>query len=120
VDLTGPITNVAGLCLSAASEDRVRLSGCDRSPGEVWTLAADGTIRALGQCLRPGAGLLRLEDCDGSLAQQWRVGSGQALVNVGSLECLGDPASSTASGTPQRTAACDGSAAQRWVVPGAG
>jgi hypothetical protein len=118
-DLTGRITNVAGLCLSAATEDRIRLWDCDGSAGEAWTLAADGTIRALGQCLRSGAGLVHLDDCDGSLAEQWRIGSAQSLVNLGS-GCLGDPLSGTARGTPQRTATCDGSDAQRWAVPAAG
>jgi hypothetical protein len=119
-DLTGPITNVAGLCLSMASDGRVRLWDCDGSAGEKWTLAADGTIRVLDQCLRSGAGLVRLDDCDGSLAQQWRVTSAQSLVNVGSAGCLGDPQSGGSRGTPQRTAACDGSDAQRWAVPAAG
>jgi hypothetical protein len=98
----------------------VRLWDCDGSASEQWTLGADGTIRVQGQCLRPGSGLVRLDDCDGSLAEQWRIGSAQALVNVGSTVCLGDPQSSTARGTPQRTAACDGSVAQRWTVPGSG
>jgi hypothetical protein len=118
-DLTGPITDLAGLCL-ASSDDRARLWNCDGTSSQAWTLAADGTLRLGGQCLQPGTGLARLRDCDGSAAQQWRVGPAGLLVNPAAAACLGDPESGANEGTPQRTAPCDESDPQRWILPGAG
>jgi hypothetical protein len=119
VDLTGPITNVAGLCLGS-SDDRARLWNCDGTSSQGWTLATDGTLRLGGQCLQPGAGLARLRDCDGSAAQQWRVGPAGSLVDPAALACLGDPEAGANKGTPERTAPCDQSDAQRWTLPGTG
>src|SRR6185437_8761689 len=79
-DLTGPITNVAGLCL-ASGDDRARLWSCDGTSSQAWTLATDGTLRLGAQCLQPGTGLARLRNCDGSAAQQWRVGPAGSLVD---------------------------------------
>ena len=121
VAVTGRITNTTGMCLSAVGlNDRVRLWDCDGSTGQAWTLATDGTVRALGQCLQPSSSLTRLSDCDGSVAQQWRTGAWLSLVNPGSATCLGDPGAGTTRGTPQRTAPCDQSDAQRWTLPQAG
>jgi hypothetical protein len=118
-DRTGPITNRAGLCL-ASSDDRARLWSCDGTSSQTWTLATDGTLRLGAQCLQPGTGLARLRNCDGSAAQQWRVGPAGSLVDPAAVACLGDPESGANKGTPQRTAPCDQSDAQRWTLPGAG
>jgi Ricin-type beta-trefoil lectin domain len=121
VNLTGRITNVAGLCLSAiGTGDRIRLGNCDGSTGQAWTLATDGTVRALGQCMQPDGGLVWLRNCDGDAAQQWRAGAALSLVNSASANCLGDPEAGISGGTPQRTAPCDRSDAQRWTLPEAG
>jgi hypothetical protein len=118
-DLTGRITNVAGVCLSAvtAGSDRVRLWDCDGTDAEVWTLAADGTLRTLGLCARPSAGIVRLLSCDGSAAQQWRVGPVRSLVNIASAYCLGDPLVGANKGTQERIAPCDQSGPQQWIIP---
>ena len=121
VNVTGRITNVAGLCLSASGdEDRVRLSGCDGSAGQSWTLATDGTLRALGQCLQGSGSIVRLRSCNAGLAQQWRAGAAQSVVNSASANCLGDPQAGTSSGTVQAAAPCNQSDAQRWTLPQAG
>jgi len=119
VDLTGPITNVAGLCLGG-SDDRARLWNCDGTSSQAWKLATDGTLRLGDQCLQPGTGLARLRDCDGSAAQQWRVGPAGSLVDPAASACLGDPEAGVNKGMPQRTAPCDQSDAQRWTLPGTG
>jgi Ricin-type beta-trefoil lectin domain len=119
---TGQITNMAGLCLDGTiAGDRVRLWDCSGSTSQVWTLASDGTLRVIGECVEPGAGLVRLRACDGNPAQQWRPGPAGSLVNPATASCLGDPRSGLGTeGTPQRTAPCDQSDQQRWWLPGAG
>jgi hypothetical protein len=121
-DLTGRITNVAGVCLSAVTTggDRVRLWDCDGDGNRVWTLATDGSLRTLGLCAQPSAGVVRLVACDGGAAQQWRMGPARSLVNVASAYCLGDPLAGANKGTEERIAPCDQSDAQQWIVPGAG
>ena len=117
VNVTGRIANVAGLCLTASEdEDSVRLSGCDGSAGQSWTLATDGTLRALGQCVQGSGSMVRLRGCNAGPAQQWRAGAAQSLVNSASAYCLGDPRDGTSSGTVLRAAACDQSDAQRWIL----
>lgn len=118
VNVTGRITNVAGLCLSASGdEDSVRLSGCDGSAGQLWTMAGDGTLRTLGQCLQGSGSMVWLRSCNPGPAQQWRAGAAQSLVNSASAYCLGDPQAGTSSGTVQRAAPCDQSDPQRWTLP---
>jgi hypothetical protein len=121
-DQTGRITNVAGVCLSAvtAGSDRVRLWDCDGADDQLWTLATDGTLRTLGLCAQPSAGVVRLLGCDGGAAQQWRVGPARSLVNTASSYCLGDPLAGANKGTQERIAPCDQSGPQQWIVPGAG
>lgn len=120
VAITGQITNVAGLCLTAVSSDQIQLSNCDGTAGQSWTLATDGTLRVLGQCLQVSGSTLRLRSCNGGLAQQWRAGPALSLVNGAAASCLGDPQAGTASGSVQRTAPCDQSNAQRWTLAQAG
>jgi Ricin-type beta-trefoil lectin domain len=118
VAVTGRITNVAGLCLSAsADDDSVRLSSCDGSAGQSWTLATDGTLRALGRCVQGSGSMIRLRGCNAGPAQQWRTGAALSLVNIASANCLGDPQAGTSSGTVERAASCDQSDAQRWSLP---
>jgi Ricin-type beta-trefoil lectin domain len=118
VAVTGRITNVAGLCLSASSgDDSVRLSGCDGSAGQSWTLATDGTLRALGGCVQGSGSMVRLRGCNAGPAQQWRPGAALSLVNIASANCLGDPQAGTSSGTVEQAAPCDQSDPQRWTLP---
>jgi hypothetical protein len=121
-DLTGRITNVAGVCLSAVTvgSDRVRLWDCDGTGNQVWTLAADGTLRTSGLCAQPSAGMVRLVGCDGNAAQQWRMGPARSLVNAASAYCLGDPLAGATKGTLERIAPCDQSGPQQWILPGPG
>jgi hypothetical protein len=119
---TGAITSAAGLCLDGSAgnggnNDRVRLWDCDGTGGQMWTVADDGTIRALDRCMQAATGLVQLQTCDGGADQQWRPGSAGSLVNPASGQCLGDPEGGTDQGTPQRVAPCDRSDAQRWVLP---
>ncbi|MEV0565755.1 RICIN domain-containing protein [Dactylosporangium sp. NPDC050588] len=118
---TGRITGASGLCLDGSAYpddggDKVRRADCNGSSGQAWTVAGDGTIRAVGRCLQASGDQLRLRGCDGGPAQRWRSGPAGSLINQASGLCLGslDNANSRA---PQRMSACNRSDAQRWTLP---
>jgi len=58
-----------------------------------------------------------LAACTGTTSQQWQVGTGAALVNVGSGMCLDDPYSSTGNGTALWIFTCHGAPNQKWTLP---
>ncbi|MEV4131082.1 ricin-type beta-trefoil lectin domain protein [Dactylosporangium sp. NPDC049742] len=118
---TGRITGASGLCLDGSADpddggDKVRRSDCNGAAGQAWTVAGDGTIRALGRCLQASGDQLRLRGCDGGAAQRWRSGPAGSLINQASGLCLGSP-DNVSSRAPQRMAACNQSDAQRWTLP---
>ena len=118
---TGRITDASGLCLDGNADpddggDRVRRSDCDGTSGQAWTVAQDGTIRALGRCLQAAGDQPRLRSCDGGPAQRWRSGPAGSLINQASGLCLGSSANGNGR-APQRMSACDQSDAQRWTLP---
>lgn len=125
----GPVTGIAGLCLdvrSAGTADgtAVQLWTCNGTGAQQWTVAADGTLQALGKCLDvAGAGtangtLVQLWTCNGTGAQQWTYDSAKkALVNPESGRCLDDPSGNTTPGTQQQIYDCNGTAAQQWTLP---
>lgn len=116
---TGRITGASGLCLDGDGpdgRDKIRRWECNGTAGQTWTVADDGTVRALGRCLQAPGEQPRLQTCDGATAQRWRPGPAGSLVNQASGLCLG--ASDTADGrAPQRMAVCNQSDAQRWTLP---
>ncbi|GAA2623574.1 hypothetical protein GCM10010399_63560 [Dactylosporangium fulvum] len=107
---TGRITGSAGLCLDGG---RMRLSACDTSLGQVWTITGDGTVRTLGRCLQWTRSDTALADCDGRPPQRWQPGPGGALLNAASTQCLSVPDRRL----PPRLTSCDLSEAQRWTLP---
>jgi predicted alpha-1,2-mannosidase len=115
---TGAVVS-SGLCLNDRSSvttngNPVQGSVCNGAAAQEWTIATDGTIRALGKCLNVGAGaLIDLSACSGTGTQQWKTGSGGALVNPTSGQCL----DGTTAATQLQLAVCDGSAAQDWQLP---
>ncbi|MGX6608108.1 lectin [Micromonosporaceae bacterium Da 78-11] len=126
----GPLTSgIAGKCADVdqagtADGTKVQIWSCNNSPAQTWTIAGDGTIRALGKCLDiAGAGTandtkVQLVSCNGGGAQQWAYQTATgALRNPASSRCLDDPKSSTADGTQLAIFDCNGSTAQRWALP---
>ncbi len=127
---TGPLTSgIAGKCADVANGNSadgtsVQMWSCNNSPAQTWTLAGDGTIRALGKCLDvAGAGTandtkVQLFSCNGTSAQQWAYQTATgALRNPTSGRCLDDPKSSTSDGTQLSIFDCNGTTAQRWALP---
>ncbi|MEK8105017.1 ricin-type beta-trefoil lectin domain protein [Micromonospora sp. M12] len=106
---TGAITGYGGKCVdvaaaSTANNTPVQLFTCNGSTAQQWTVADDGTIRALGKCLDIAAASTangaraQIYDCNGTGAQQWSSNAGQ-LVNPTSGKCLDATGPSSADGT---------------------
>lgn len=123
---TGTITGLAGKCVhvsQSANSTPVQLYDCDNSAAQTWTLASDGSVRALGKCLdvtrsgRADNTKVQLYDCNGTGAQQWWPKAGGALVNPPSGKCLDVPNSNTTNGVQLQIYTCNTTGAQTWRLP---
>src|SRR5579875_381202 len=127
---TGPVVSgvSSSLCLvvsqsSTADGNPVQVYTCNNSDAQEWTVAPDGTVRALGKCLdawqsgTTNGTTVDLYTCNGTGAQQWTTGSSGSLVNPESGLCLDDPNSAATAGTHLQLYTCDQSAAQDWALP---
>jgi len=119
--VTGAITGLSGKCAEAGNGGAVQLDSCASTAAQTWTVATDGTVRALGQCLTvtaAGNGTRAvLAPCNGSAGQQWRAESNGQLVSLLSQRCLDATNGSTASFTPLRIWDCAGQGQQQWKLP---
>jgi hypothetical protein len=129
--VTGPagaISGYPGKCLHVPGDNPadglpVEMKACDGSPGESWTLASDGTVRAFGRCLgvaggqtANGAGV-QLSACRGTAGQQWRFTAGRDLVNPHAGKCLDVKDFAVADGALVQIWTCVGGPNQKWSVP---
>ncbi|EFL03996.1 secreted glycosyl hydrolase [Streptomyces sp. SPB78] len=107
---SGPLTGVGGKCVDVAGSGTangtaVQLHGCNGTAAQKWTVASDGSLRALGKCLdETGQGTvngtkLQLWECNGSGAQRWVAESDGHVRNPQSGRYLDVPGGSTADGT---------------------
>ncbi|GAA3762804.1 glycosyl hydrolase family 18 protein [Micromonospora maritima] len=125
---TGPITGIAGRCVDVAAAGTangtaIQLYGCNGTAAQNWTVAGDGTLRALGKCLDvTSAGTangtkIQLWDCNGTGAQVWQAQSNGTLRNPASNRCLDATGNSSADGTRLQIWDCFGGANQVWRLP---
>jgi beta-glucanase (GH16 family) len=125
---TGPITGFGGKCVDVAGANpangtQVQLWDCNGTGAQRWTMASDGSVRALGKCLDVNGGSsangarVQLWDCNGTGAQRWVANAARDLVNPQSNKCLDATGVSSANGTPLQIWACTGGANQKWTVP---
>ncbi len=125
---TGPITGIGGACVdvaaaSTANGTAIQLYGCNGTAAQSWTVAGDGTLRALGKCLDvTSAGTangtkIQLWDCNGTAAQVWAAQSNGTLRNPASGRCLDATGNSSANGTRLQIWDCFGGANQVWRLP---
>jgi predicted alpha-1,2-mannosidase len=125
---TGAVSGLGGKCVDVAGAEpangtKVQLWDCNGQPQQEWTLASDGSVRAVGKCLdvansgRENGTLVQAWDCNGTGAQQWWPKAGGVLVNSPSGRCLDVPDSNTTNGTQLRLWDCNGTDAQRWQLP---
>jgi glucosylceramidase len=127
---TGSITGFGGKCIdvagaATANGTAIQLFDCNATAAQRWTVAADGSIQALGKCMDiVAAGTangtqVQLFDCNGSAAQQWRATAGRDLMNPVSGRCLDATGPSSANGTRLQIWDCTGAGNQKWTAPGA-
>ncbi|WP_443078568.1 lectin [Streptomyces sp. NBC_01497] len=125
---TGPVRGAGGTCVDVnaagtADGTAVQLYQCNGTGAQSWTVASDGTLRALGKCLDVSGGStadgskVQLWTCNGTGAQQWRAGSGNLLVNTASGKCLDATDNSTANLTRLQIWQCFGGSNQQWILP---
>ncbi|MFF7148961.1 family 16 glycosylhydrolase [Streptomyces jietaisiensis] len=124
---TGALKGIGGMCVdvagaSTANETPIQLHDCTGVAAQKWTLAGDGTVRALGKCLDVRGGgtaagtPVQLYTCNGTKAQQWTHTSAKDLTNVGSDKCLDATGNSAADGTRLQIWTCSGTANQKWTL----
>ncbi|MFJ6213276.1 ricin-type beta-trefoil lectin domain protein [Streptomyces sp. NPDC092296] len=125
---TGRISGYGGKCVdvaaaSTANGTAVQLYDCNGTAAQNWTMAADGSVQALGKCMDvTSAGTangtkVQLYDCNGTGSQKWTYTSGHDLVNPQSGRCLDATGPSSANGTRLQIWDCTGAANQKWTVP---
>ena len=127
-DPIGRITGYGGKCVDVnaaktANGTAIQLYDCNGTNAQQWTMASDGSVRALGKCLDVASGstangaLTQLYDCNGTGAQKWTSSSAGDLVNPQANKCLDAKDVSSANGTRLQIWDCSGGANQKWTVP---
>ena len=123
----GAVAGFAAQCMDVAGANpangtQVQLYACNGTSAQIWTIADDSTIRALGKCLDVGGTAIpvRIWDCNGTGAQVWKLTATGQLVNPQSGECLNPTGS--ANSTPLQIAPCDTAGSryrveQEWFLP---
>ncbi|MEU9827834.1 glycosyl hydrolase family 18 protein [Micromonospora chersina] len=125
---TGPITGIGGKCVDVAAAGTangtaIQLYTCNGTAAQSWTVAGDGTLRALGKCADVTSGStangakVQLWDCNGTGAQVWQAQSNGTLRNPQSNKCLDATDNSSANGTRLQIWDCFGGANQVWRLP---
>ncbi|WP_069386272.1 family 16 glycosylhydrolase [Cellulosimicrobium cellulans] len=120
-----PIRGLAGRCIGVPGDAAVAgtpivLETCDDGPGQQWTFAPDGTVRALGLCMEVAGGstadgaAVQLATCSGARAQQLVLTPAADLVSVPADRCVDVRDASTADGAPLQTWTCAGTENQKW------
>ncbi|WP_406147906.1 family 16 glycosylhydrolase [Streptomyces sp. NBC_01012] len=124
---TGPIKGIGGMCVDVAGASDadgtpIQLHDCNGVDAQKWTLADDGTVRALGKCLTVQDGstadgaAVQLSGCNGDGSQSWVHTEADDLTNTAADKCLDATDGSAADGTRLRIWTCTGQANQKWTV----
>ncbi|MFE9722418.1 family 16 glycosylhydrolase [Streptomyces sp. NPDC005794] len=124
---TGPIKGIGGMCVDVAGASNsdgtpIQLHDCNGVDAQKWTLADDGSVRALGKCLDVQGGStadgadVQLYTCNGTAAQKWVHTQAGDLTNTGADKCLDATGGSSADGTRLQIWTCTGATNQKWTV----
>jgi hypothetical protein len=127
---TDQITGMDGLCVdvrgaNTANWTPVQLYTCNGTDAQQWTVAANGTLQALGKCMGVHHGAttngttVDLYQCNNTGGQVWQPLNDGSLFNPQSGKCLDDPTSSTTPGTQLQIWSCTDAANQHWTLPSA-
>jgi beta-glucanase (GH16 family) len=122
-----PIRGLAGKCVDVAGATPangtpVQLYDCNSTAAQRWTVASDGSIRALGKCLdvtgngTADGSTAQLWDCTGAANQRWTVTGARDIVNPQADKCLDATGNSSANSTRLQIWTCTGAANQKWTV----
>ncbi|MBQ0912845.1 PQQ-dependent sugar dehydrogenase [Streptomyces sp. RM99] len=125
---TGPVRGVNGKCLDVdnagtADGTEVQLWSCNQSSAQAWTVAGDGTLRALGKCLDVSGGgsadgtRVQLWTCNGTGAQKWAAQPDGTVRNPQSGKCLDASGGTWNDGTPVHLWTCHTGPNQKWTLP---
>ncbi|MFF3930471.1 ThuA domain-containing protein [Streptomyces hirsutus] len=125
---SGSVKGVNGKCLDvdgggSADGTKVQLWTCNGSGAQTWTLAGDGTLRALGKCLDVSGGAsadgtkVQLWTCNGTGAQTWAPQSDGTVRNPQSARCLDASGGTWNDGTPVHLWTCHTGPNQKWTLP---
>ncbi|MDI3101764.1 ThuA domain-containing protein [Streptomyces rochei] len=125
---TGPVRGVNGKCLDVdgagtADGTEVQLWSCNQSSAQAWTVAGDGTLRALGKCLDVSGGgsadgtRIQLWTCNGTGAQKWAAQPDGTVRNPQSGKCLDASGGTWNDGTPVHLWTCHTGPNQKWTLP---
>jgi hypothetical protein len=93
---------------------------CNGSPGQKWSFPADGTVRALGECLTVAGGTtgngtpVGLASCTGSPWQRFLLKDTHDLVSLLADKCVDVTNGGTANGTSLQLWDCNGGVNQKW------
>jgi streptogrisin C len=123
--ITGRILGYAGKCINVPGAQGVdgqylNIWDCNGSPAQIWTFAADGTLRAFGKCMdvawgsRDNGAVIQLANCSGNPAQQFVLNGAGDLVNPQSDKCVDVKDRNTDNGVRLQQWDCTGGANQKW------
>ncbi|WND33162.1 ThuA domain-containing protein [Streptomyces sp. BB1-1-1] len=125
---SGPVKGVNGKCLDVdnsgtADGTEVQVWTCNGSAAQDWTVAGDGTLKALGKCLDVSGGgsadgtRIQLWTCNGTGAQQWAAQPDGTVRNPQSGKCLDASGGTWNDGTPVHLWTCHTGPNQKWTLP---
>ncbi|MEU7469548.1 lectin [Streptomyces sp. NPDC044984] len=125
---TGEVKGVGGKCLDVdnagtADGTEVQIWTCNTSAAQRWTVAGDGTLRALGKCLDVSGGgsadgtRVQLWTCNGTGAQRWAAQPDGTVRNPQSGKCLDASGGTWNDGTPVHLWTCHTGPNQKWTLP---
>ncbi|MFF3897860.1 lectin [Streptomyces sp. NPDC001812] len=125
---TGEVRGVNGKCLDVdnagtADGTGVQVWTCNTSAAQRWTVADDGTLRALGKCLDVSGGgsadgsRVQLWTCNGTGAQKWAAQPDGTVRNPQSGKCLDASGGTWNDGTPVHLWTCHTGPNQKWTLP---
>ncbi|MFZ4152095.1 lectin [Streptomyces pseudogriseolus] len=125
---TGEIRGVNGKCLDVdnagtADGTGVQIYTCNSSAAQRWTVADDGSLRALGKCLDVSGGgsadgtRIQLWTCNGTGAQKWAAQSDGTVRNPQSGKCMDASGGTWVDRTPVHLWTCHTGPNQKWTLP---
>ncbi|MFD6248382.1 PQQ-dependent sugar dehydrogenase [Streptomyces roseolus] len=125
---SGAVRGVNGKCLDVdgaqtADGTKIQLWTCNGSSAQTWTIAGDGTVKALGKCLDVSGGgsadgtKVQLWTCNGTGAQVWAPQPDGTLRNPRSGKCLDASGGTWNDGTAVHLWTCHTGPNQKWALP---